>query len=101
MTKSRDTQIHKLVTKLINSERIQLLQSILEPLKSFEIAQVLLQLKLKHQLVVLENLNRETSSEVINNLQDSPSILGEIVEQMSPERLSEAIKDMPQDDAAD
>ncbi len=101
MTKSRDTQIHKLVTKLINTERIQLLQSILEPLKSFEIAQVLLQLKLKHQLVVLENLNRETSSEVINNLQDSPSILGEIVEQMSPERLSEAIKDMPQDDAAD
>jgi len=61
----------------------------------------LLQLKLQHQLVVLENLEREISSEVLNNLQDSPSILGDIVKQLSPDRLSDAIKDMPQDDAAD
>ena len=101
MTKSRDTQIHKLVNKLINTERTQLLKSILEPLKPVEIANILLQLKLKQQLVLLENLDRETSSEVLNNLQDSPSILGDIVEQISTDRLSNAIKDMPQDDAAD
>ena len=101
MTKSRDTQIHKLVKKLINTERTQLLKSILEPLKPLEIANILLQLKLKQQLVLLENLDRETSSEVLNNLQDSPSILGDIVEQISTDRLSNAIEDMPQDDAAD
>ncbi len=101
MTKSRDTQIHKLVNKLINTERTQLLKSILEPLKPLEIANILLQLKLKQQLVLLENLDRETSSEVLNNLQDSPSILGDIVEQISTDRLSNAIEDMPQDDAAD
>ena len=66
MTKSRDTQIHKLVNKLINTERIQLLKSILEPLKPVEIANILLQLKLRQQLVLLENLDRETSSEVLN-----------------------------------
>ncbi|MBT4015955.1 MAG: magnesium transporter [Deltaproteobacteria bacterium] len=101
MTKSRDTQIHKLVNKLINTERTQLLKSILEPLKPLEIANILLQLKLKQQLVLLENLDRRTSSEVLNNLQDSPSILGDIVEQISTDRLSNAIEDMPQDDAAD
>jgi len=101
MNKSRDTQIHKLVNKLINTERTQLLKSILEPLKPVEIANILLQLKLKQQLVLLENLDRETSSEVLNNLQDSPSILGDIVEQISTDRLSNAIEDMPQDDAAD
>ena len=101
MTKSRYTQIHKLVNKLINTERTQLLKSILEPLKPVEIANILLQLKLKQQLVLLENLDRETSSEVLNNLQDSPSILGDIVEQISTDRLSNAIEDMPQDDAAD
>ena len=101
MTKSRDTQIHKLVNKLINTERTQLLKSILEPLKPVEIANILLQLKLKQQLVLLENLDRETSSEVLNNLQDSPSILGDIVEQIPTDRLSNAIEDMPQDDAAD
>jgi len=101
MTKNRYTQIHKLVNKLINTERTQLLKSILEPLKPVEIANILLQLKLKQQLLLLENLDRETSSEVLNNLQDSPSILGDIVEQISTDRLSNAIEDMPQDDAAD
>ena len=101
MNKSRHTQYHKLIKKLISTERAGLLKSVLEPLKPVEIANVLLQLKLQHQLVVLENLEREISSEVLNNLQDSPSILGDIVKQLSPDRLSDAIKDMPQDDAAD
>jgi Mg/Co/Ni transporter MgtE len=99
MNKSRDTQYHKLVKKLISTERTELLKSVFEPLKPVEIANILLQLKLQHQLVVLENLEREISSEVLNNLQDSPSILGDIVKQLSPDRLSDAIEDMPQDDA--
>ena len=101
MNKSRDTQYHKLVKKLISTERTELLNSVFEPLKPVEIANILLQLKLQHQLVVLENLDRETSSEVLNNLQGSPSILGDIIKKMSPDRLSDAIEDMPQDDAAD
>ena len=101
MTNSRDTQFHKLVKKLISTERIQLLKSVLEPLKPIEIANIILQLKLQNQLLVLENLDRETSSEVLKNLQGSPSILGDIVQQINPDRLSDVIEDMPQDDAAD
>lgn len=101
MNKSRNTQYHKLVRKLISTERTELLKSVFDPLKPVEIANILLQLKLQDQLIVLENLEREISSEVLNNLQDSPSILGEIVKQLSPDRLSDAIEDMPQDDAAD
>ena len=101
MTKTRDTHFHKLVKKLISTERTKLLKSILEPLKPVEIANILLQLNLQHQLLVLENLDREKSSDVLNSLQGSPSILGNIVQQMSPDRLSDVIEDMPQDDAAD
>lgn len=101
MTKTRDTHFHKLVKKLISTERIQLLKSVLEPLNPVEIANILLQLNLQHQLIVLENLDREKSSDVLNSLQGSPSILGNIVQQMSPDRLSDVIEDMPQDDAAD
>ncbi len=101
MTKTRDTHFHKLVKKLISTERTKLLKSILEPLKPLEVANILLQLNLQNQLIVLENLNREKSSDVLSSLQGSPSILGNIVQQMSPDRLSDVIEDMPQDDAAD
>ena len=101
MTKTRDTHFHKLVKKLISTERTKLLKSILEPLKPVEIANILLQLNIQHQLIVLENLDREKSSDVLNSLQGSPSILGNIVQQMSPDHLSDVIEDMPQDDAAD
>ena len=101
MTKSRDTHFYKLVKKLISTERKKLLKSVLEPLKPVEIANILLQINLQHQLVVLENLDREKFSDVLNSLQGSPSILGNIVQQMSPDRLSVVIEDIPQDDAAD
>ena len=101
MTKTRDTHFHKLVKKLISTERTKLLKSILEPLNPVEIANIILQLNLKHQLIVLENLDREKSSDVLSSLQGSPSILGNIVQQMSPDHLSDVIEDMPQDDAAD
>ena len=69
MTKTRDTHFHKLVKKLINTERTQLLKSVLEPMNPVEIANILLQLNLQHQLIVLENLDREKSSDVLNSLQ--------------------------------
>ena len=47
MTKARDTHFHKLVKKLISTERTKLLKSILEPLKPVEIANILLQLNLQ------------------------------------------------------
>ena len=65
MTKSRDTQYHKLVKKLISTERLELLKKVFEPLKPLEIANIILQLKLQSQLIVLEILDRETSSEVL------------------------------------
>ena len=85
MTKTRDTHFHKLVKKLICTERTNLLKSVLQPLKPIEIANILLQMNLQHQLIVLENLDREKSSDVLNSLQGSPSILGKIVQQMSPD----------------
>ena len=62
MNKSRNTQYHKLVRKLISTERTELLKSVFDPLKPVEIANILLQLKLQDQLIVLENLEREISN---------------------------------------
>ena len=42
MNKSRDTQYHKLVKKLISTERLELLKKVFEPLKPVEIANILL-----------------------------------------------------------
>ena len=59
MAKTRDLQYHKLVKKLVNTERSHVLKSLLETLSPTEIAGVLLQLKLKHQLAVLDLLEQE------------------------------------------
>ena len=101
MAKAHDPQFSKLVKKLINTQRPQVLKSLLETLNPVEISNILLQLKLGHQLAVLEMLDRETASEVLTNLQDSSSVLESIVEEMSPEQLSGFIGEMPGDDAAD
>ena len=101
MAKAHDPQFSKLVKKLINTQRAQVLKSLLETLNPVEISNILLQLKLRHQLAVLEMLDREAASEVLTNLQDSSSVLESIVEEMSPEQLSGFIGEMPGDDAAD
>ena len=101
MAKAHDPQFSKLVKKFINTQRPQVLKSLLETLNPVEISNILLQLKLRHQLAVLEMLDRETASEVLTNLQDSSSVLESIVEEMSPEQLSGFIGEMPGDDAAD
>ena len=94
MAKAHDPQFSKLVKKLINTQRPQVLKSLLETLNPVEISNILLQLKLRHQLAVLEMLDRETASEVLTNLQDSSSVLESIVEEMSPEQLSGFIGEM-------
>ncbi len=101
MSTTRDPQFYKLVKKLINTQRPKVLQSLLDTLNPVETANVLLQLKLKHQLSVLEMLNKEKASEVLTNLQDSTTILESIIEQMTPEQLSGFVGEMPKDDAAD
>ena len=101
MAKAHDPQFSKLVKKLINTQRPQVLKSLLETLNPVEISNILIQLKLRHQLAVLEMLDRETASEVLTNLQDSSSVLESSVEEMSPEQLSGFIGEMPGDDAAD
>ena len=101
MSKIHDPQFSKLVKKLVNTQRPQVLRSLLDSLNPVEISNILLQLKLKHQLAVLEMLDRETASEVLTNLQDSSTVLESILEEMSPEQLSGFVKEMPGDDAAD
>ncbi|MBF0277981.1 MAG: magnesium transporter [SAR324 cluster bacterium] len=92
---------HKLVKKLIHAEKTEALKGLLKELDSVEIANSLLQLKLKHQLLVLENLSKEVASEVLAHLQNSSPILEGIVSQMNSGRLGEIIEEMDGDDAAD
>jgi len=92
---------HKLIKKLINAGKTEALRGLLTELDSVEIANSLLQLKLKHQMTVLEALSKEIASEVLSHLQHSSPVLSEIVGQMNTEQLGEIIEEMEGDDAAD
>ncbi len=101
MAKNHKPQYHKVVKRLISSERPQVLKSLLDSLNPVEISQVLLQLKLKHQLEVLEHLPPDRASDVISNLQGSSTVLESLVSELSHEQLSGIIGEMEDDDAAD
>ena len=58
MTKTRDPQYHRLVKKLINTERTQALKSLLDTLSPNEVTSILLHLNLKQQLAILELLDQ-------------------------------------------
>jgi Mg/Co/Ni transporter MgtE len=75
MSKVYDPQFSKLIRKLVNTQRPEIFRKLLERLNPVEISNILLQLKVKHQLSVLEMLARETASEVLTNLQDSSTVL--------------------------
>lgn len=92
---------HKLIKKLIHSEKTETLKGLLKDLDIVEIANSFLQLKLKHQLAVLEALPKDKASDVLSELQQYSPILTEIVEQMNTEQLGEIIEEMEGDDAAD
>ena len=92
---------HKLIKKLVNAEKKGALQGLLQELDNVEIANSLLQLKLKHQMVVLEILPVEVASDVLAHLQQYSPIFAEIVRQMNTQKLGELIEEMEGDDAAD
>ncbi len=101
MTKTRDPQYHRLVKKLINTERTQVLKSLLDTLSPNEVTSILLHLNLKQQLAILELLDQEQVPLVLKELQDSSTVLEEIVGQFSAEQLTDIVEGMKQDDAAD
>ncbi len=101
MTKTRDPQYHRLVKKLINTERTQVLKSLLDTLSPNEVTSILLHLNLKQQLAILDLLDQEQVPLVLKELQDSSTVLEEIVGQFSAEQLTDIVEGMKQDDAAD
>jgi len=92
---------HKLIKKLIHSDKIEALRDLLNELDTVEIANSLLQLKLEHQSIVLESLSKDSASEVLTNLQYHSPILSEIVSTMNTQKLGEIIEEMAGDDATD
>ena len=92
---------YKLIKKLINAEKLEGLRGLLNELDSVEIANSLLQLKLKHQLVVLDAISKETASDVLNHLQQHSPVLSDIISEMNTEQLGEIIEEMDGDDAVD
>ncbi|MDP7316578.1 MAG: hypothetical protein QGH12_00100, partial [SAR324 cluster bacterium] len=88
MAKTRDPQYHRLVKKLINTERSQVLKSLLNSLSPNEVSGILLHLNLKHQLAILDLLEQEQVPLVLKELQDSSTVLEEIVGQFSSDKLT-------------
>ncbi len=101
MAKMHDPRYDKVVKRLITTGRPQVLKSLLDTLNGVEIAQILLQLKLKHQLVVFELLAPEKASDVLSNLHDSSTVLSDLIGGLTHEQLSGIIGEMDDDDAAD
>ena len=100
MTHSRDPKYHKLIKKLIKQEKTETLLSLLKELSPVETANALLQMKVQHQLRVLDSLDKETASEVLSHLYHSP-VLQILVQEIKPDRVSDLVEEMPKDDAAD
>lgn len=100
MPKSHEFHYHRFIGRLIDTEKTEVLQTLLKNLDSVEIAHALLQLKLRHQLLLLGLLDKELASDVLSNIQHS-SVLEGIVGQLAPEHLHAIIEVMNRDDAAD
>ncbi len=100
MNHKHDPKYHKFIKKLIVSEKMEALGGLLNNLDAVEIANALIQLKLKHQTQVLEVLDNEKASEVVSYLHNSP-LLQNITEHLKTQHLTEIIEEMDKDDAAD
>ena len=92
---------HKWIKRLIKDEKQEALLELLLDLDEVEIANSLLQLKLKHQLVVIKALGREKAADVMAQLQDHEPILESIIERLNTEELGDIVEEMDKDDAAD
>ena len=100
MTKQRN-QYHRLIKSLIQSEKSNLLQSLLKDLSSFDIAAAMLQLKTKYQVQVIALLPEERASEVLAEMSSTSLPITELVAELPPEQLGGWVGEMPKDDAAD
>ena len=100
MAKQRG-QYHRLIKSLIQSEKNDLLQSLLKDLSSFDIAAAMLQLKTKYQVQILASLPEDRASEVLAEMSSTSLPLTDLVAELPPEQLGGWVGEMPKDDAAD
>ena len=100
MAKQRG-QYHRLIKSLIQSEKNDLLQSLLKDLSPFDIAAAMLQLKTKYQVQILASLPEDRASEVLADMNSTPLPLSDLVAELTPEQLGGWVGEMPKDDAAD
>ena len=91
----------KIIKRLLSEDNTEALKGLLENMNDVEIANNILPLKSRHQLTVIELLDREKAAEVLNNLQQHVPVLEDIVEEMNSKQLGGLIEDMDKDDAAD
>ena len=100
MAKQRG-QYHRLVKSLIQSEKNDLLQSLLRDLSPFDIAAAMLQLKTKYRVQILASLSEDRASEVLAEMSSTSLPLTDLVAELPPEQLGGWVGEMPKDDAAD
>ena len=100
MAKQRG-QYHRLIKSLIQSEKNDLLHSLLKDLSSFDIAAAMLQVKTKYQVQILASLPEDRASEVLAEMSSTSLPLTDLVAELPPEQLGGWVGEMPKDDAAD
>ena len=86
MAKQRG-QYHRLIKSLIQSEKNDLLQSLLRELSPFDIAAAILQLKTKYQVLIPALLTEDRASEVLAEMNSTPLPLSDLVAKLTPEKL--------------
>ena len=78
MAKQRG-QYHRLIKSLIQSEKNDLLQSLLKELSPFDIAAAMLQLKTKYQVQILAELPEDRASKVLAEMSSTSLPLTDLV----------------------
>ena len=86
MAKQRG-QYHRLIKSLIQSEKNDLLQSLLKGLSPFDIAAAMLQLKTKYQVQILASLPEDRASEVLAEMSSTLLPLTDLVAELPLEQL--------------
>jgi magnesium transporter len=92
---------HKWIKRLIKDGKQEALHELLMDLDEVEIANSLMQLKLKYQVDVIKALDREKTADVMSQLQDHEPIIESIIEKLNTEELGDIVEEMDKDDAAD
>ena len=100
MAKQRG-QYHRLIKSLIQSEKNDLLQSLLRELSPFDIAAAMLQLKTKYQVLIPASLTEDDASEILAEMNSTPLPLSDLFAELTPEQLGGWVGEIPKDAAAD